>query len=57
MGNLKKGRLYRSCMDLLAILGSIASIVGTILTVVYRIMDVRSKKHRTKKSNRHLAKD
>ena len=50
MGNLKKGRLYSSCMDLLAILGSIASIVGMILTIVYRIKDVRN--HKTKKSNR-----
>lgn len=50
MGNLQKGPLSSSEVIILSMLGSIASIVGLILTIVVMIRD--KKKHKTKESNR-----
>lgn len=51
MGNLKKGSSSSSRVNILAVLGSVASIVGLSLTIVFRIQD--RKKHEMKESNRH----
>ena len=51
MGNLKIGHYRVVGMDLLTVLGSIASILGFILTVVLEIKHRRVQK--MKESNRH----
>ncbi len=51
MGNLTKGYYRVVSMSLLTILGSIASIAGLVLTLVFRAKD--RKNHKTKESNRH----
>ena len=50
MGNLKKGSLSSSRVNILAVLDSIASVVGLILTIAFRIQD--RKIHEMKESNR-----
>ena len=55
MGNLKKGPLSSSRVSILAVLGSVASIVGLFLAIVFRIRDKRN--HKMKESNRPSAKD
>ena len=50
MGNLQKGPLSSSEVIVLSMLGSIASIVGLVLTIIVMIQD--KKKHKTKESNR-----
>ncbi len=50
MGNLKKGSISSSQVNFLTVLGSIASVAGLILAVVFRIKDRRI--HKTKESNR-----
>ena len=50
MGNLKKGSLSSNRVSILAVLGSVASIVGLILAIVFRIQD--RKNHKMKESNR-----
>ncbi len=51
MGNLKKGSLSSSQVSLITVLGSIASVAGLVLAVVFRIQD--RKNHKMKESNRH----
>lgn len=55
MGNLKKGLLSSNRVNILAVLGSVASIVGLILAIVFRIQD--RKNHKMKESNRPSAKE
>ena len=55
MGNLKKGSLSSNRVSILAVLGSVTSIVGLILAVVFRIQD--RKNHKMKESNRPSAKE
>ena len=50
MGNLKEGSLSSSRVSILTVLGSLASIAGLILAVVFRIGD--KKNHEMKESNR-----
>lgn len=51
MGNLQKGYNRVVSMDLLTVLGSLASIAGLILTIV---LEIKHKKiQKTKESNRH----
>lgn len=50
MGNLKKGLLSSSRVSILPVLGSLASIAGLILTIVFRIKDKSI--HNAKESNR-----
>ena len=50
MGNLKGRSLSSSRVNILTALGSIASIAGLILTMLFRIRD--RKNHKTKESNR-----
>ena len=50
MGNLKKGSLSSNRVSILAVLGSVASIVGLIPAVVFRIQE--RKNHKMKERNR-----
>lgn len=50
MGNLKKGLVSSSRVSVLTVIGSVASVVGLILTIVFRIRDRID--HKTKESNR-----
>ena len=50
MGNLTKGHYRVVSMNYLTILGSVASILGVILTLVFRAKD--RKNHKTKESSR-----
>ncbi len=54
MGNLKERSLSSSSMLLWTILGTLASIAGVILTIVFRIKDKSN--HKMKESNRHSLK-
>ncbi len=49
-GKSEERAISSSRVNTLAILGSIASIVGLILAIVFRIQDKRN--HKTKESNR-----
>ncbi len=51
MGNPDERLLSSNSMLLWTILGTLASIVGVILTIVFRIKD--SNDHKMKESNRH----
>ena len=51
MGNLVKGNNQVVSMTLLTVFGSVASIVGLILAIVFRIRDRNIQK--MKDSNRH----
>ncbi len=55
MRNLKKGYYQVVDMHLLTILGSVASIAGLVLAVVFRLSDRHD--HKTKESNRPLAEE
>ena len=50
MGNLKKGSLSSSRVNILTVLGSIASVAGLVFAIVCRIQDRDN--HKTKESNR-----
>ncbi len=50
MGNLTKGHYRVADVIILSVLGSVASIAGLVLAVVWRMRD--SKNHKVKESNR-----
>lgn len=54
MGNMVKGHDRVVSMHLLSVFGSVASIAGLMLAVIFRIKDKKSQK--TKESNRQSAK-
>ena len=51
MGNHQKGHDRVIVMLLLTVLGTVASVVGVILTIVFRVKDKNN--HKMKESNRH----
>ena len=55
MRNLKKGHYRVVDMHLLTILGSVASIAGLVLAVMFRLSDRHD--HKNKRENRPSAKE